>query len=97
MFYRINFYENSTLLKVELTQTISLFDIEFICSLLFANNSAKESIFIEIREYYFNNRGQCNVKMKNGKFAYNKSAKVTKDFFNIENRKLNIINHIELK
>ena len=97
MFYRINFYENSTLLKVELTQVLSIIDIEIMAANLFANNVAKESIFIEVSAMTFNSFGTCIYKMEKGKFAFFKSAKVQKDFYNIETHKFNIINHIELK
>jgi hypothetical protein len=97
MFYKINFYENSTLLKVELTQALSIIDIEITAANLFTSNVAKESIFIYVSAMTFSSIGTCVYKMKKGKFAFFKSAKVQKDFYNIENHKVNIINHIELK
>ena len=97
MFYRINIYEKSTLLQVELTQVLLISDIETLCANLFCNGTAKEEIFIEAKQMYFNKIGKCTYKMKNGKFAFNKSAKVRRDFYNTNNHSFTVIKHIVLE
>ena len=97
MLYRINFYEKSTLLKVQLVEILSISDIELCCANLFCNGTAKEEIFIEAKQMYFNGIGKCTCKMKNGKFAFYKSAKVKRDFYNINNHSFIVIKHIVLE